>query len=168
MPLAQSLLPEFDHEMATTRKLLARTPEDRQDFKPHPKSMSLAALALHLATLPTWGSATMTRTEFDANPVGGPPFPRPEWAGRDALLATFDAAVRGARDAIASASDADLMVPWALKNAGTTIFSLPRIAVLRSFVLSHTIHHRGQFSVYLRLLDVAVPSIYGPSADEPN
>lgn len=162
MPLAEALLPEFDHEMAVTRKLLERVPEDRFDWKPHQKSMSLGQLAQHVATLPMWGAVTMSQTEFDA---AGQPGLVPA-AGRADLLALFDRNVRDARAALVGKGDGEMMAPWALKNAGKTIFSMPRAAVWRSFVLNHLVHHRGQLSVYLRMQDVPLPSMYGPSADE--
>ncbi len=166
MSIAQSLLPEYDHEMATTRKYLERTPLAQKDWKPHPKSMALGQLAGHLSELPSWMVATLTRTELDLNPPGGTGYTPPKLTTVEALVASFDGHVKAGREALAAAGDADFMVPWALKSAGATIFSMPRIAVLRGFVMSHMIHHRGQFSVYLRLRDVLVPSSYGPSADE--
>jgi len=166
MSIAHSILPEFDHEVATTRRLLERTPAEQAGWKPHEKSMSLGRLALHLGEIPGWGTATMTLTEFDMSPPGGAPYAPPVFESVAQLLAMYDANVAAARAALAAASDADMMVGWSLKNAGHTVFTLPRIAVLRSFVLSHLIHHRGQYSVYLRMTGVAVPSIYGPSADE--
>ncbi|HEX4933002.1 MAG TPA: DinB family protein [Gemmatimonadaceae bacterium] len=166
MSIAQSILPEFDHEMSTTRKLIERTPEAQLAWTPHAKSMSLGRLAIHLATLPHWGVVTMTATELDMNPPGGGGYRTPELGTVAEMLAEFDRNVSRAREAIAASSDADFMVGWSLKNAGHTIFTMPRVAVLRTFVLNHVIHHRGQFSVYLRLHDVPVPSIYGPSADE--
>jgi uncharacterized damage-inducible protein DinB len=166
MAIKDTILPELNHEMATTRKLLERVPEDRKDWQPHPKSMSLGKLSQHLATLPGWVMATMKQTELHMNPPEGPPFTPPVFESKAAALATFDQLVREGREAIAAAEDADFMVPWTFKNAGHTVFTLPRVAVLRSFVINHIIHHRGQLSVYLRLNDVPVPSIYGPSADE--
>jgi uncharacterized damage-inducible protein DinB len=162
MPLADALLPEFDHETTTTRKLLERVPDERLGWKPHEKSMSLGGLATHLSTLPWWGEMTLARPEFDTAGVA----PQAEATSRAQILETFDRHVRTTRGLLAAISDAELMVPWALKRDGHTIFSMPKAAVWRSFVLSHLIHHRGQLSVYLRLLDVPVPSIYGPSADE--
>lgn len=162
MALNQALLPEFDHEMQTTRRTLERVPEDKLGWKPHQKSMSLGGLATHLATINHWVDATMGMDAFD---VAGVP-PNPELKSRAEILAAFDQNAASARKAIAGASDADLMKPWSLLSSGKAVFTLPRIAVLRSFILNHTIHHRGQLSVYLRLNDVAVPSIYGPSADE--
>ncbi|HEX6863894.1 MAG TPA: DinB family protein [Thermoanaerobaculia bacterium] len=166
MAIKESILAELDHEMATTRKLLERIPEQNAAWKPHAKSMSLGHLGVHLAQLPMWGALTMKETELDLNPPGGPGFKTPDFESTGALLATFDEHVRQAREAIAAASDPDFMVPWTLKNGGQEIFTMPRVACLRTFVVNHLIHHRGQLSVYLRLNDVPVPSIYGPSADE--
>ena len=162
MPLVDALLPEFDHEMTVTRKLLERVPDGQFDWKPHPKSMSLGQLAQHVATIPSWGSATVTQEEFDV--AGVPPVPAAQT--RAALLAMFDRNVKDTRAALAGRSDAEMMVPWTLKNGGQAIFSMPRAGVWRSFVLSHLVHHRGQLSVYLRMHDVPLPSMYGPSADE--
>lgn len=164
--IAQAMLPEFDHEMANTRRVLERTPEERADWTPHHKSMSLGSLAVHLATLPAFASMALTQSESDMNPPGGTPYRSPEWSGREAMLQMFDAAAGDARATLAGSSDADLMETWTFKYGGQTIFSLPRVAVMRSFVLNHIIHHRGQFTVYLRLNDVAIPGMYGPSADE--
>jgi uncharacterized damage-inducible protein DinB len=162
MPIVDALLPEFDHEMTVTRKLLERVPEDKFDWKPHEKSMSLGALAQHVATLPMWGTMTLTRPELD---LGGSQ-QLAVATTRAELLAGFDERVKEARAALTGKGDGEMMAPWALKKDGHTIFSMPRAAVWRSFVLSHLVHHRGQLSVYLRLQDVPVPSIYGPSADE--
>ncbi|MEO8484295.1 MAG: DinB family protein [Acidobacteriota bacterium] len=164
--MSQSLLPEFDHEMANTRKVLERVPEDRPDYRPHPKSMTIARLAGHLTDIPWWAVTTLTRDEYDMQPVGGSTRERYMMTTREALLTRFDAEVAAARAALAATSDAALMQPWTLKHGGHTIFSMPRASALRSFVLNHNVHHRAQLGVYLRLNDVAVPSIYGPSADE--
>ena len=166
MSIAQSILPEFDHEMATTRKLIERTPIAQMAWKPHEKSMSLGQLVAHLATLPGWGVVTMAQTELDLNPPGGEGYKTPSFDSVEGLLAEFDKNVAGSRAAIAAAADGDFMVGWSLKNGGHTVFTLPRIAVLRSFVMNHVIHHRGQYSVYLRLNNVPLPSMYGPTADE--
>lgn len=166
MPIADALLPEFDHEAATTRKLLERVPEDKHDWRPHPKSFTLGALALHIAEMPIWANMTLTQTELDMNPPGGSGYKRPEWESREALLKFFDANVASARALVAKTSDAEFMVGWTLKNSGETLFTIPRAAVVRTWVMNHVVHHRGQLSVYLRLLDVPLPSIYGPSADE--
>ncbi|MDA1184277.1 MAG: DinB family protein [Acidobacteria bacterium] len=164
MPIADGLLPEFDHETTTTRKVLDRAPEDRFDWTPHPKSFSLGALASHVANLPAWGADVLTTTEFDVAAEQPPVAP----TSKAALLATFDDNVAATRSALVGKTDEELQVMWSLTRGDTAIFSMPRAGVLRSFVLNHLIHHRGQLSVYLRLLDVPVPSIYGPSADEPS
>ena len=166
MAISESLLPEFDQEMAGVRKTLERVPEDKFDWKPHPKSLSMSVLAGHIANLPSWGTLTVNQGELDTTP-GGKPMPGPSPpAGTAELVATFDRTCAEARAAIAGASDAELMKPWTLLSNGTKLFSLPKVAVLRSFVLNHLIHHRAQLGVYLRINDVAVPSLYGPSADE--
>jgi uncharacterized damage-inducible protein DinB len=166
MSIAESVLPEFDNEMATTRVMLARAPEDKAGWKPHPKSYSLGDLVTHLANLPSWTPLTLNETELDLNPPGGPAWTPPTYQGREACLATFDRNVSQARECIAKTSDAEFLVPWTLKSGGQVAFSLPRVVVLRSFVLNHVIHHRGQLSVYLRLNEVPLPSVYGPTADE--
>ena len=162
MAIADALVPEFDHEMTTTRKLLERVPEEKFDWKPHAKSFSLGALATHVATIPMWGAETLNKSEIDIS--GGQPPASP--ASKTELLATFDKNVATTRAALAGRTDAELMGIWSLKRGGHTIFSMPKAVVWRSFVLNHLVHHRGQLSVYLRLLDVPVPSMYGPSADE--
>lgn len=165
MAIAQSLLPEFDHEMATTRSLLERVPEDRADWKPHPRSTGLGDLAAHLAQLPGMAVMVVGQDEVDMNPPGGPAFAPPGFTTTAALLETFDANVARARDAISGAADEAMGTSWSLKSGGHAIFTLPRVAVLRTFVMNHIIHHRGQLSVYLRLNEVPLPSIYGPTAD---
>lgn len=162
MPLIDALLPEFDREMTTTRTLLARVPDDRLPWKPHPRSFSLGELAQHVATLPMWGSMTLTESETD---ISGDPRVAPA-ESRAALLDTFDRHVGITRAALIGKTDAELMAPWTLKKDGQTLFTMPKAAVWRSFVLNHLIHHRGQLSVYLRLHDVPLPPMYGPSADE--
>jgi uncharacterized damage-inducible protein DinB len=166
MGLSKSLLPEFDNEMANTRKTLERVPDGKSDWKPHEKSMAMGGLATHLSNIPTWAVYTIDQDSLDLAP-GGKPLPPAEMAKSQAeLLATFDANAAKARAAIAGASDADLFKPWSLMSNGNTILTLPKIAVLRNFVMNHLIHHRAQLGVYLRLNDIPVPSIYGPSADE--
>ncbi|MBK7352150.1 MAG: DinB family protein [Gemmatimonadetes bacterium] len=165
MSIAQSLLPEYDHEMATTRTHLERAPFADWAWKPHAKSMTLGALASHLVEVPSWVPPTLTRTELDLNPPGGPAYTSPTFASVAALLAAFDANAKQGRAALAATSDADFMVPWSLKSGGQVLMTMPRIAVMRSFVMNHLIHHRGQFTVYLRLRDVPLPQTYGPSAD---
>jgi uncharacterized damage-inducible protein DinB len=162
MPLVDALLPEFDHEMTVTRKLLERVPEDRFDWKPHQKSYSLGQLAQHVATIPMWGSVTLNESELD---VGGSPQLEP-LTSRAGILSLFDDNVGRTRAALVGKSDAELMAAWALKRDGHVIFSMPKASVWRSFVMSHLIHHRAQLGVYLRMHDVPLPSMYGPSADE--
>ena len=166
MSLSDALLPEFDHEMANTRKSLERVPEDKLDWKPHTKSMTLGHLAGHLAEIPTWGATTVNKESFDVAPPDGPSHEPFEAKSVAEALERFDKNVAAARAAIEGASDETLLRPWSLLHGGNTVFTLPRIAVLRSFVMSHSIHHRAQLGVYLRLNDVPVPAIYGPSADE--
>lgn len=166
MALSESLLPEFDHEMANMRKTLERVPEDKFDWKPHEKSTVMGGLATHLSNLPTWAIYTINQDSLDLAPEGKPMPPVPAVKSQAELLETFDSNVATARAAIVAASDAELFKPWTLLSNGKQILTLPKIAVLRSFVMNHTIHHRAQLGVYLRLNDVPVPSIYGPSADE--
>ena len=166
MPIVQALLPEFDHEMANTRKTLERVPDGKFAWKPHEKSMPMGNLAIHLATLPGWTVQTLQQESLDLAPPGGEPFKLPEAKDTREVVAMFDKNVAEARQVLAEATDEQLMKPWSLLMGGKTIFTLPRAAVLRSFVMSHSIHHRAQLGVYLRLNDVPVPSIYGPSADE--
>jgi uncharacterized damage-inducible protein DinB len=161
MAINEALLPEYDQEIAATRSLLERVPAKDAGWKPHPKSMPLGALAVHVAMLPSWVAATMTMTELDFS-TSPPP---PPFTTVEELLASFDKSAAEGRAAIAKAADADFAVPWSLKGGGQTYFTLPRAAVLRSFVLSHLIHHRAQLGVYLRLRDVPLPPCYGPTAD---
>ena len=166
MALSAALLPEFDQEMAGTRKTLERVPDDKFDYKPHAKSMPLKQLAVHLALFPSWMIDTMNKSSFDYAPVGGEPYKTPDINSRQDLLDTFDRDVVTARASLAAASDAQLMETWSLLAGGKTIFAMPRIAVLRGMVMNHMIHHRAQLGVYLRLNDIPVPALYGPSADE--
>lgn len=163
MSIAATVLPEFDQEMATTRTMLERVPETRAAWTPHVKSRTLGQLASHIGNLPRLGLITMQTDELDVGAPGDGS--APEFDSTANLVRRFDENVRRARSAIESASDSDMIEPWTLRNAGRTIWTLPRAAVLRSFILSHMIHHRGQLSVYLRLNDVPLPSVYGPSAD---
>ena len=166
MPISQMILPEFDHEMANTRKTLERVPDDKFAWKPHEKSMTLGGLSTHLSNIPSWTKETFARTELDVAPPGEPPQRAEEAKSRAELLETFDKNAASARSALESASDESWVEKWSLLAGGKTIFTLPRTAVMRGFVMNHLIHHRAQLGVYLRLLDIPVPSIYGPSADE--
>lgn len=165
MALRDALLPEFDHEMATTRRLLERVPEAQFPWKPHEKSMSLGELAGHIANLPMWCTATLQHTVVDLDAFGETTTLKPP-SSRSALLEDFDTKVNAARAAVAACGDAEMLTPWTLKKGSHEFFTMPRITAVRSFVMNHLIHHRGQLSVYLRLQNVPLPSIYGPTADE--
>ena len=166
MSIADSLLPEFDHEMAATRRVLERTPVKDAKWKPHAKSYALGTLATHIAMIPSWLPATLEQPELDLNPPGGTGYKEPALESNAGLLALFDENVKQARAALARATDTAFFANWSLKSGGHTIFTMPRVAVVRSFIMNHLIHHRAQFTVYLRLRDVPLPSLYGPTADE--
>ena len=166
MALSESLLPEFDHETSNTRRAMERTPEDRWDWRPHEKSMTAGELTTHLANLLTWVVNTIKDDSFDVGPPGSEPPSVQAVGNREEALKVFDRNLQVAREAIAGASDEALMAMWSLKAGEQTLFSMPKMAVLRSFVMNHMIHHRAQLGVYLRLCDVPVPAVYGPSADE--
>lgn len=166
MPIADSLLPEFDQEMANTRKSLERVPDEKLGWKPHEKSGTMGWLATHLANLPQWATITVKQDSLDVAPAGGPAFVLPKMESRAEILRVFDENTGQARVAIAGASDEQLMQPWSLLKGGHNVMTMPKIVVLRSFVMNHMIHHRAQLGVYLRLNDIPVPAIYGPTADE--
>ena len=164
MPLIDALLPEFDREMGLTRKVLDRVPDGQFDWRPHPTSVTLGRLAEHLAEMPLWASTTMTQSALDMTTPRPPDYQRP--ATRAAVLAMFDTNLKNGRANLAGKTDGEFMAPWTLKAGGKEVFTMPKVAVMRNFVLNHMVHHRGQFSVYLRMLGVKIPSIYGPSGDE--
>ena len=164
MALIDILLPEFDRETGTTRRLLERVPDTAFDWKPHDRSMTLGGLAAHLANLPAWTGNVMNQAWFDL--AASPDDTTPPPANTAELLSRFDENVRAARALLVDRIDGELNEPWTLKRGKQDLFTLPRIGILRYFVLNHLIHHRGQLSVYLRLHDVPIPAIYGPSADE--
>ncbi len=163
--IRDALLPEYDHEMATTRRLLERLPDAELGWKPHDKSMTLGELAGHIATLPMWCSAALSNTVVDLDTFGKD-VTRSVPMSRDAVLKEFDAKTAAARAAIVASSDAEMLAPWTLKKGALELFTMPRISAVRTFVMNHLIHHRGQLSVYLRLKNIPVPPIYGPTADE--
>jgi len=165
MLIRDALLPEFDQEMATTRRLFERIPDDKLSFKPHPKSMDMGTLATHLSELTDWTTETIGKDSIDL--AGFDPSTRKIVASRADLLAKFDNSVAKARAALATAENDQLMQPWSLKSGDKVFFTMSKVAVLRAFVFNHSVHHRGQLSVYLRLNDIPVPAMYGPSADEP-
>jgi uncharacterized damage-inducible protein DinB len=166
MKISDMLLPEFDQEMASTRKTLERIPDDKLGWKPHEKSMPLGRLAGHLAEMAGWAVMGIEKDSLDLAPPGAPPMQPTVAKSRQEVLELFDKNKNEARAAIAKASDEHLMKNWSLVRGGQTLMTMPRTAVLRSFVMNHMIHHRAQLGVYLRLNNIPVPSIYGPSADE--
>ena len=152
--------------MANTRKILEIVPDDKLDYAPHDKSMKMGRLAGHIAEMAGWSVEIINTPELDIAPVDGPSY-EPFIAGsRDELLAAFDKNIAAAKEAVAGASDEALMTSWSLLAGGNNIFAMPRIGVLKSMVLNHIIHHRAQLGVYLRMNDVPIPGMYGPSADE--
>jgi uncharacterized damage-inducible protein DinB len=166
MPYAQIILPEFDQEMQSTRKVLERVPDDKLDWKPHARSRTIGWNANHLADLPEWGVTTLTQDQFDFAPVGGKRYEMPSFRTRREILDHYDRGVAALRKAIEGVRDDDLARNWTLLSGGNVIFSAPRAAVMRSFVFNHMIHHRAVLRVYLRLNDIPVPGMYGPSGDE--
>jgi uncharacterized damage-inducible protein DinB len=167
MTIAQTMLPEFDIEMANTRKLLERVPLDTKSWKPHEKSMSLGKLAGHVATIPSYGHRALTKSEWNFAVPDGEERGVPDFKTREEMLARFDAEVKRTREALVGVEDAALMQKWTLRNGDHVVFTLPRTAVWRTFMMNHLIHHRAQLGVYLRLNGVPIPGMYGPSADEP-
>ena len=163
MSLSQSLLPEFDQEMANTRRLLERVPTDKFAWTPHDKSTPLGRLATHVANLPSMASLALSTDGLD---VATRRTTLPKAETTEELLEIFDQSSAAARASIAGASDEVLFQTFTLRNGDRVMFSVPKIAALRTFFLSHVIHHRGQLTVYLRLNDIPVPGLYGPSADE--
>src|SRR5688572_2413683 len=161
MTIGKDLLPEFDQEMATTRRLLERVPSDKGAWKPHPKSFALGHLAQLIAGMPGWITNMTTTTELDLAAQSGYSLERTE-----TLVERFDKLVAEARAALVAAKESDFGVDWSLKHGDRVLFTSPRGVTIRQTV-NHMIHHRGQLTVYLRLVDVPVPSIYGPTADEP-
>ena len=162
MKISETLLPEFDHEYANTRRTLERVPNDKLSWQPHARSWPFQKLATHLAQLPTWVTETFRSDHVDL----AVPTEQPKPATTGEILALFDKNVAEARAALAAAGDEEFFKPWSLRNGEQVIFTMPKIAVLRGFVFNHQIHHRGQLTVYLRLNDIPVPALYGPSADE--
>ncbi len=160
MTISEELLPEFDMEMVSTRRLVERVPSEKGQWKPHPKSFSLGHLTQLVCWMPGWIARTLKDTEL--NLVGSSPY---TYEKTEDLLAMFDKNVKEAHDAIAASKEEDYDVDWSLKFGDRVVFTQPRRQVVRTHV-NHLIHHRGQLTVYLRLIDVPLPAIYGPSADE--
>jgi uncharacterized damage-inducible protein DinB len=163
MSIAQGLLAEFDMESANTRRTLARLPEDKLDWTPDPKSMSLGRLAAHVAEMPGWAALALSTDELD---FAASPYTPAVAKSAAHALEIADENAKAARAAIAAATDEDFMKPWTLRSGDQIFFTMPKIAVIRGMVMNHTIHHRGQLTVYYRMTGVPVPALYGPSADE--
>ncbi len=165
MSIAEFLLPEIEQEAAATRRLLERVPEDQLSWKPHEKSMPLSRLATHLAELPTWGVNALKLDELDIMPPGGPPFVPTMLDSVSEIVELFDTNLAQMVDTIRATKEDAFSEPWTLKAGGRDIFTQSRLSVIR-MNLNHIIHHRGQLTVFLRLLDVPLPGTYGPSADD--
>ncbi len=166
MTLKKILLQELDAESVHTRKSLERVPEDRLGWKPHEKSGTMGWLAWQLAEIPSWVQEAIGKDSLDIAPPGAPPYQPPQISSRQQLLDQFDKNIASARAALSKTTDAHLQKPWTLLKGGQVVLTMPRFAVLRSFVLNHSVHHRAQLGVYFRLNNIPVPAIYGPSADE--
>jgi uncharacterized damage-inducible protein DinB len=167
MTIGQSMLPEYDMEMAGTRKVLERIPEDKWDWKIHEKSNTIGWLANHLADIPGWVEMTISHDSLDVEPTSGQTYQSPTETTVAAVLKLFDANVAEGRALLETVDDETLFGPWSLLKGGETLMTMPRLACLRSWVLNHTIHHRAHMCVYLRVNDIPVPGLYGPSADDP-
>jgi uncharacterized damage-inducible protein DinB len=165
MNYAETILPEFDREIANTRKVLERVPEDKLDWQAHPTSHTIGWNANHLAEILGWVAGVLTAPAWDIAPIGGEPYQAPKLSSRREILDLFDRNVAAARKAIAAVQDDQLTQPWSLLNGGTPFLTLPRAAMMRTFVLNHLIHHRAILCVYLRLSNIQVPGMYHPSAD---
>jgi uncharacterized damage-inducible protein DinB len=166
MTTAELLLQDYDMEIAMTRRTLERIPQDRPDFKPHEKSMAMGRLAMHVATLPRFGVTILTTPSLD---MAAPDQKWPDMTFRtkDILVATFDANAAAARAALVGCSDETLAEPWKFSFGERVISDGPRSLAYRHMFFNHLIHHRAQLGVYLRLNNLPVPGVYGPSADEP-
>jgi uncharacterized damage-inducible protein DinB len=163
MAMNEPLMMELQHEAESTRKMLERLPKEKLTWKPHEKSMSLGRLAMHLAEIPGWVNATLLADELDFSKMD---YKMTEATSSEEVVKIFDEKLASALDVLKNTEDTTMMNMWTMRDGETIYFTMPKIAVLRSFVYSHLIHHRGQMSVYLRLLDVPVPGSYGPSADD--
>jgi uncharacterized damage-inducible protein DinB len=167
MPINQSFLGELEQEIKATRKVIERVPDDKLGWKPHEKSMTAGELASHLAEIYLWGDVTMKMDELDLAPVDGPKWEAFKGKSTAEIVARLDQNFEAVKGAIAAATDDQAwMKTWTLKMGGQPVLSMPRLACVRGMVMNHVVHHRAQLALYLRLLDVPVPAIYGPSADE--
>ena len=166
MSYADSVLPEFEQEMANTRKVLERVPDDKLDWRPHDKANTIGWNANHLTEMVGWVEGTLAQPEWDLNPEGGERYQSPSLGSTAEILESFDKNVVAAREAIKNVSDEAMAAPWSLLDQGKPLFTMPRSAVIRTFVLNHIVHHRAILCTYLRMVGVAVPGMYGPSGDE--
>ena len=166
--IAQQTLMQFDHIVAGCRSMLEAVPDDRLDWRPHEKSWTLGELATHVAMIPNWTTPTLTMSVFDIGGADGGAPPNPELGSSAELVAALDNNAAGARGTIEATSDETFASSWTMQVDGEDRFTLPKAAVMRSFILDHLIHHRAQLGVYLRLLDVPVPQMFGPTADYPD
>lgn len=166
MAIRDALLPEFDFEMANTRKTLERVTDEVFAYKPHPKSMGMGALATHIGNLPLWAVMALKESTLDLAPVGGQPIKLPSAENRNQVLENFDRHCAEARRLLSESDDAHMMQTWTMLRAGQKLMEIPRVGVVRTWVMNHIVHHRAQLGVYLRLNDIPVPALYGPSADE--
>jgi uncharacterized damage-inducible protein DinB len=166
MRYAELILPEFDQEMANTRKVLERVPDDKLDWKAHPKSNTIGWNASHLAEIPGWVEGTLSQPSWDIAPPGEEPYRTTVLRSTREILDVFDRNVAAARKALEAVQDEAMGESWSLLYGGKALLTMPRSAVIRGFVINHAIHHRAHVCVYLRLNDIPVPGMYGPSADE--
>jgi uncharacterized damage-inducible protein DinB len=164
--IGKTMIPEFEMEMGSTRKVLERIPDALLDWKIHERSNTIGWVANHLADIPNWVQMTIGQEAFDVEPVAGQPYRSPSESTIAAILTLFDNHVADARASLEQVDDATLMAPWKLLKQGQEIMTMPRVAVVRTWVLNHSIHHRAHLCVYLRVNDLPVPGIYGPSADD--
>tara|TARA_R110002095_G_scaffold115506_4_gene100785 strand:- start:2968 stop:3474 length:507 start_codon:yes stop_codon:yes gene_type:complete len=167
MTIAETFLPEFDMEMAGTRKVFERIPDDKLDWKAHPKSNTIRWVASHLVEIAAWSEGILTQDAWDINPVGGEPYKSVQLKSQQEILEQFDANVATARECIAATPDEEFHKSWSLLSAGHPLITMSRQGMIRTWVLNHSIHHRAHLCVYLRLNDIPVPGLYGPSGDEP-
>ena len=166
MTIAESILPEFDMEMAGTRKVLDRIRDDKLDWRAHAKSNTIGWVACHLAEIPGWVEGTLTQDTWDIHPKGGEPYQSPKLESRQEILDLFDSNVTTAKQRLAATPDEEFGKSWSLLSGGEALITMPKLGVIRTWVLNHTIHHRAHLCVYLRLNDIPVPALYGPSGDE--
>lgn len=166
MTIGQGMAEELAHSAISARKVLERIPESKFDWTPHPKSMTFLKLASHIAESLGWAKYTLDTSELDIEPVDGPKFEAYVAKDLSDLLATFDRNLAESIEALKGVSDATLAEIWTMKKAGEVMFSFPKLIIVRSFILDHLVHHRAQLGLYLRLNDISVPAMLGPSADE--